>query len=109
MDEKMRLEGEVQFLPFAFGSKSQGIRPFLVGEDGSKVLLYKEDDNPFENNGLRELNGQWVQVEGAFRGKTFCVEQVLSRDAVYSQNCSQEADLLKEMETDCKEADDALL
>ena len=31
--------GTVQYAPFAQGSKSEGERPFLVAEDGSRILL----------------------------------------------------------------------
>lgn len=90
MEEKMRLEGVLRLLPFAPGSKSEGIRPFLVGDDGSRVLLYKKQDNPFENRGFHGVENQRVQVEGELRGGTFHVEQLHIQEAAVQNECSQE-------------------
>lgn len=64
MGSKITLEGVVQFLPFGTGSKSEGLRPYLVQDDGTKILLFKKQDNPFENRGLSGYQNQRVKVQG---------------------------------------------
>jgi|GEM_PF-6890190 len=68
--------GTVQYAPFAQGSKSEGERPFLVAEDGSRILLYKKNDNPFENKGLSAYAGKRVLLQGEVVNGAIEVEAV---------------------------------
>ena len=60
------LKGRIVFLKTNFGSKSEGQFPFLVLEDGETVKILLENENPFENNALREYEGKLVEAEGEF-------------------------------------------
>lgn len=93
MNEVMELEGVVQFFPFAVGSKSESIRPYLVQKDGTRTLLYKKDDNPFENKGLTGYQNQWVRVQGAFSGNCFHVNSIIT-DCGETENLEEENELL---------------
>lgn len=68
--------GTVTYRQFAQGSKSEGARPFLVMEDGSRVLLYKKNDNPFENKGLATYTGKRVVLQGEIVKNVLEVESV---------------------------------
>ena len=41
------LTGIIQYKIFAEGTKSESSRPYIVLENGSQILLYKKNDNPF--------------------------------------------------------------
>ena len=57
------LTGIIQYKIFAEGTKSESSRPYIVLENGSQILLYKKNDNPFENIGFSSYEGQKVLVE----------------------------------------------
>jgi hypothetical protein len=68
--------GTVTYGQFANGSKSEGERPFLIMEDGSSMLLYKKNDNPFENKGMAAYDGKKVVLQGEI------VKDVIEVDSV---------------------------
>jgi hypothetical protein len=60
----MAFEGYLLFLPFAEGSKSEGLRPFLVNASDGAQMLYRAGDNPFENFFLRPFRGKYCRITG---------------------------------------------
>ena len=56
--------GTIVFMLCNQGSKSEGLFPFLYEGNGSFLRLYKEGDNPFENESLKVFDGQVVDLEG---------------------------------------------
>ena len=71
-----KLTGKIIFETFAAGTKSESRRPYLCFENGTKILLYKKNENPFENNGFTEYGGKKVTVEGELENGIFCVELI---------------------------------
>jgi len=49
------------------GSKSEGLYPFLYTGEGNFIRLYKEGDNPFENQALKDFDGEAVKITGEVR------------------------------------------
>ena len=70
------LTGIIQYKNFAEETKSESSRPYIVLENGSQILLYKKNDNPFENTGFSGYEGQKVSVEGELENGTFVVENI---------------------------------
>ena len=70
------LIGKIQYKVFAQGTKSESKRPFICFENGTQILLYKKNDNPFENNFFSSYEGQKVLVEGELVNGTFVVENI---------------------------------
>jgi len=63
-DQNICMKGIIRFLPYAPGSKSESVRPFLEAAGEEPVRLHLEGDNPFSNDGLREFEGRECKVEG---------------------------------------------
>ncbi len=59
--------GTVQFQLVNAGSKSECEKPFLIMPDGSSFELYKENDNPFENNFFVPFKNQQVALSGELK------------------------------------------
>ena len=73
------LSGIIQCKIFAEGTKSESSRPYIVLENGSQILLYKKNDNPFENTGFSSYEGQKVLVElSDFGEKQICLSLKIS-------------------------------
>jgi len=63
------LTGLVRFGPYAVGSKSESIRPYLypdgTGEnEDEKVSIYYKDDNEYTNETLKPFNKKRVSITG---------------------------------------------
>ena len=58
--------GYVLFLPFAEGTKSASVRPFLVLADGKTYRMFVPGSNPFSNDPLRKLHRTFCEVRGYF-------------------------------------------
>ena len=71
-----KLVGTIQNKTYAEGTKSESSRPYIILENGSQILLYKKNDNPFENTGFSSYEGQKVYVEGELVNGTFVVENI---------------------------------
>jgi hypothetical protein len=56
--------GFVLFLPYADGTKSECVRPYLLGGGGERHRLYSSGDNPFENETIRPLHRCYCEVQG---------------------------------------------
>ena len=56
--------GIIEFILSNVGSKSEKMQPFLKEEDGNLVEVFKEGDNPFNNDTLKEYEGKKVTVTG---------------------------------------------
>ena len=56
--------GIIEFILSNVGSKSEKMQPFLKEADGNLVEIFKESDNPFENESLKEYEGKTVNVTG---------------------------------------------
>lgn len=76
------LKGKIEYRTFAEGTKSESQRPYICFENGTQILLYKKNDNPFENKGFTEYEGLEVQVEGELNGGTFVVENVQTESSL---------------------------
>lgn len=72
----MKFTGIVKYLPFAEGTKSESLRPYIILGKGSRILLYKKDDNPFENKFFKAFEGKKVNLEGELENGTLNVESV---------------------------------
>ena len=71
------LEGYILFLPFADGSKSEGVRPFLINSTRGVQLIYHRGDNPFENPFFRPFHGSYCRINGRRGdGDVFMVEAI---------------------------------
>lgn len=70
----LKLTGILNFRTFAEGTKSESLRPYLDLENGSRFLLYKTSDNPFENNAFNGFEGKKITVSGDFSDGVFKVE-----------------------------------
>jgi hypothetical protein len=57
-------EGYVVFLPWAPGSRSESLQPFLVTGPGSAVRLFCPGDNPFQNESLKACHLHWCSLRG---------------------------------------------
>lgn len=75
------LKGKIEYKTFAAGTKSESVRPYLCFENGTQILLYKKNDNPFENKGFTEYTDLEVSVEGDLENGTFVVENILTEDS----------------------------
>lgn len=74
--EKLEKTGLIEFIEFSKGSKSEVERPYLVSDEESVLLLYK-DDNPFQNEKLLQYKGKSVKILGNYNNSgTFIVEEV---------------------------------
>ena len=62
----MTVKGKIVFQLANVGSKSEGVYPFLLTEDGSQIKIAFLGDNPFENPTLREYESKDVVLEGEF-------------------------------------------
>ncbi len=60
----MTKTGIVEFILSNVGSKSEKMQPFLREADGNLVEIFKESDNPFKNESLKEYEGKTVKVTG---------------------------------------------
>ena len=72
-----KLTEKINFDVFAAATKSESKRPYLITETGEKILLYKLNDNPFENKGFTEFEGKNVTVAGEFKDNAFIVIEVI--------------------------------
>ena len=73
--------GQLTFEPLFEGSKSERVGPVLVTTSGERVRVFVLGDNPFENQTLRPLEGQQLEVSGKVRRGVLCdnAEQLSQR------------------------------
>ncbi len=71
-----KIKGFVKLQVFAEGSKSESLRPYILFGNGGKLLLYKKDDNPFENQSLKDFIDKFVYIEGELVNEVFEVETI---------------------------------
>lgn len=71
-----KLIGLIKYQIFAQGTKSESKRPFICFENGTQILLYKKDDNPFENTGFLPFENKTVEVEGDLNNGVFEVTSI---------------------------------
>ena len=69
--KKIYLSCFVEYKLFAEGTKSESKRPFICLENGTQILLYKKNDNPFENNFFQKYEGMKVSINGDFVNGVF--------------------------------------
>lgn len=88
--EKMvtELTGKIKLDTFAADSKSESKRPYLIKDNGEKILLYKKNDNPFENKGFTDFEDKEVVLTGEFNENTFIVSEVVLKN---EQSVKEEA------------------
>lgn len=58
------LEGVIVFKPFASGSKSDSMQPYLFRESGDLIRIFFPSDNPYENETLKNYDGKKVFITG---------------------------------------------
>ena len=66
-------------LPFGTGSKSASLRPALVIGHGTNLTIFKEGDNPFQNNFLCGFHGKYVETTGELdlEKRKFLVKEII--------------------------------
>ena len=62
--DKSVKEGIVVFIQTDTGSKSESVQPYLYQGNGEMVRLWKQGDNPFEQNALKPFDGKRVAITG---------------------------------------------
>ena len=67
-------EGYLCFELTNVGSKSESLQPIVESENGERTAIYVIGDNPFQNEHLRPLEGQTLQVRGKWRNGVLRVE-----------------------------------
>lgn len=75
-----KLTGVIEYKIFAEGTKSESLRPYIVLENGGRILLYKKGDNPFENKGFAGFEGKKIIAEGELVDGVFEVLSVTEGD-----------------------------
>ena len=58
------LKGKIVFDRSDIGSRSEWVYPFIQLEDGEMIKILIEDEDPFESETLRALEGKLVIAEG---------------------------------------------
>lgn len=71
-----KLTGIIEYKTFAERTKNESLRPYIILENGSQILLYKKGDNPFENKGFTEFEGKKITAEGELVNGVFEVTSV---------------------------------
>lgn len=83
----MTKTGIVEFILSNVGSKSEKMQPFLKEADGNLVEIFKETDNPFKNDSLKEYEGKTVTVTGDENEYgLFIIDTIEVLDAVKATN-----------------------
>lgn len=72
----LKLKGIIKLEVFAEGSKSESKKPYIFLSNGGKLLLYKKNDNPFENSGFSDFIDKRVCLEGELVDEVFEVETI---------------------------------
>ena len=71
------LQGTIVFLATNEGSKSEGVFPYLYQDSETKIKIFREGDNPFENHGFDDFDGKRVELKGSLgRGNVFVVKEI---------------------------------
>ncbi len=71
------LRGTIIYLLANSGSKSEGVYPHLYQDRETKIKIFKEGDNPFENHGFDDFDGKQVELKGSLgRGNIFVVKEI---------------------------------
>lgn len=77
IDNRITAEGTVIFMRTDVGTKSESDQPHLYLGEGKLVRLWKREDNPFENNGLKAFDGARVTVTGTLdESGVLCVSYI---------------------------------
>ena len=79
-------KGKVVFELANVGSKSEGVHPFLVMEDGKKVKLGLLGDNPFMHTRLKEYDQKNVILEGDFNDNGKFIATNIQEDKPVEEN-----------------------
>lgn len=80
-EDKSVKEGIVVFMQTDKGSKSQSVQPYLYQGNGEMVRLWKQGDNPFEQNALKPYDGKRVCVTGSTdENDILCVSEIEEKD-----------------------------
>lgn len=64
MDKYNSIEGVILFRSFAAGSKSASMQPYLLLDSGELIRVFYRDDNPYENETLKEFEGKRICAIG---------------------------------------------
>ncbi|MGD9976593.1 MAG: hypothetical protein AB7S54_01495 [Bacteroidales bacterium] len=66
MDKQDQFEGYVTFVLINEGSKSEHYVPMLLKKSGEVVELFKEGDNPYQNESFRPFHLSYCQLSGNY-------------------------------------------
>lgn len=70
-------QGIIIFTKINIGSKSECIQPFLYQGSGRFLRLWKQGDNPFDNESIKPFDGKKVKVIGQKNeNDVFCVDSI---------------------------------
>lgn len=86
------VKGTVVFELAHVGSKSEGVYPFLLLEDGNKVKMALLGDNPFENTTLKTYDQKKVIVEGDYNDNGRFVATDIKEDTEAENNENAESE-----------------
>ena len=74
----VEMKGTIVFLPYAVGSKSESLKPFLYINKDEVIRIMMKGDNPFENNSLISHDGHFVLIKGNYgMGNSFLIEEIV--------------------------------
>lgn len=80
-NEEVSLRGIIIFELANAYSKSEAMVPCLYKNRDSKIKVFKQGDNPFENHEFDAFDGKLVEVIGTFgRGGVFNVNKIQEID-----------------------------
>jgi hypothetical protein len=65
-NNEVEKEGYVLFLEYATGSRSEGIRPYLIQRDLSVIYVCFNTDNEYLNQTFRPLHRKCCKVRGRY-------------------------------------------
>lgn len=75
LSPKTSATGVLVFEKESENTRSEKIAPFIEKKDGSKIRIHIIGDNPFENQSLKNFQGQVISVSGTMRNGTLRVEK----------------------------------
>ena len=80
----MIIKGTLIFMSVNSSSKSEGVYPFLLTDEGQSIRIALIGDNPFENSKLKDYESMMVILEGELNenGKFIAerIEKVMSEN-----------------------------
>lgn len=101
------LQGTVIFKLANRKSKSEAVLPYLLLENGDYVKIFALDDNPFENNILREYEGKSVRVEGEYNDTNMFIITEIHEDLAEEEHSGEAEEAAEKITAEEAEAPEA--